>query len=248
MICRVQAEINAHARSGPMIVGRGGREDIFGVFPAAVRRFQIDPRVIVHVGAHLGEEVPYYRGALFDRIILVEPNPALADKLREIPGNDVEVIEAACDRTMGRAVLHISSRSMMSTLDKPHKPVGAVEVNVITLQEIQDADPHINVAVVDAQGLEKRVLEGGDLKSLDMVIVECHRENKRYSRYAATFYPWMARRGFVAVEEWEHTMINLTDTVFVKKRHRMCVECAPALSEVYPWGGEPGEGADSLRG
>lgn len=48
----------------------------FGLLADALAELGLRPRHVLHVGAHLGQEVPHYRAAGIKRIRLVEPTPA----------------------------------------------------------------------------------------------------------------------------------------------------------------------------
>lgn len=144
--------------------------------PGLFRKHNIHPRGVVHVGAHLGQEVPSYRRCGFERIVLVEPNPVLAAQLRGMPG--VEVIEAACASSAGRRILHVTERDKLSSLYRPltRTVVDTIEVEVCRLADLIDSS--INVAVIDVQGSELEVVAGAPLDRLDLVMLETHTRSK----------------------------------------------------------------------
>ncbi len=152
--------------------------NVFHQFPQLLRDLGITPRHLVHVGAHEGQEMPWYREAGVPQVTLVEPIPELAERLRaRFP--DVRVVECACDAEPGTAVLHVMEPSNVSTLLDPQvdpgtgkldRPTGRdIQVQVRTLAEIA---PDAQIAVVDAQGVELEVLRGAPWDSLELVIVE----------------------------------------------------------------------------
>lgn len=179
---------------------------VFRAFPDLVTRLGLDVRHLVHVGAHQGEEMPYYRQAGVGHVTLVEPIPWLAAKLRA-DHPDATVVEAACDSTPGRAVLHIPRRTNMATLATPQRRDGhvrALAVEVTTLARIQaTAAVPPDAAVIDAQGRELDVLEGADLTALDLVVVEACTVN---DPTMAAPYPAVAARmaaaGFTETDRW----------------------------------------------
>lgn len=145
---------------------------VFAGFPNLIAMLDIEPRHLVHVGAHKGEEMQFYLEAGMQEITLIEPIPELAEDLRNnFPF--AHVVEAACAAESGRATLKIMERTNLSTLADPQKAdkvVREVSVELVRLDSIQgDA----NIAVIDAQGLELSVLVGADLSLFDLVIVEC---------------------------------------------------------------------------
>ncbi|GAA1766184.1 FkbM family methyltransferase [Streptomonospora arabica] len=187
--------------------------------PALLRRHGVAPRGVVHVGAHLGQEVPAYRAAGFARIVLVEPHPVLAAALREMPG--VEVVEGACAAEPGTGLLHVTSHDKLSSLQEPvagRRVVATVDVAVHRLAELVDAT--VNVAVIDAQGVELEVLAGAPLDTLEVVVVETYVRRKQGGAPAhAEVVGFMARQGWVPVAQWplDRAGRNL-DVVFARPR------------------------------
>lgn len=182
----------------------------FRHFPALIKKYGIDPKHVIHVGAHLGEEVPYYREAGFTRITLVEPIPELCEQIAELYP-DVTVIQAACAEGWGRRTLTVMDRDNLSTLQSPgffDRPVRTVNVEVDSLngmiEDMAIADvPVPNVAVVDAQGLELAVLQHAPLYAFDLVIVETSTvlDETMASPYAEVL-AYMEDRGFKEVNKW----------------------------------------------
>lgn len=182
--------------------------NVFHAFPALVERLGLQPRALVHVGAHHGEEMPFYEAAGFEQraVTLVEPNPAVANLLRaEYPA--AHVVEAACSDEPGEAVLHVMRRTNVSTIAAPsrHDQVtGTVRVKVRTLADVQaEAPGRPNVAVIDAQGVELAVLRGADLAPLDLVIVEtCTVPDPTMASAYGDVSAFMAAAGFFEADRW----------------------------------------------
>ena len=172
---------------------------------------QIPAHGIVHVGAHLGQEVAAYRACGFGRILLVEPNPALVAELRRTVEDPptVVVVEGACASAPGEQTLHVTERSKLSSLYRPitRPVVGQVKVPVYRLADLLAAEPNsaINVAVVDVQGAELEVVSGAPLHRLDLVMLETHQRSKYagapgYAEAVAS----MQRLGWEPVAEFPH--------------------------------------------
>jgi FkbM family methyltransferase len=150
-------------------------------------------KTVVHVGAHLGEEVDAYRRHGARRILLIEANPSSCTALRETFGDDsgVEVIHAAVTDHHGtaRLLLHMNARGetesasllrmkrlgeIVSTL----RTEGSVDVPALTLdrllEEAQANASEIGLLVVDVQGAELSVLRGAPrtLSAVDAVLIE----------------------------------------------------------------------------
>jgi FkbM family methyltransferase len=180
--------------------------NVFRAFPALLDRLGVEPRHLVHVGAHEGQEVPFYREAGIRRVTLVEPIPELAARLR-VEHPDATVVEAACGSAERRAVLHVPRRSNMATLATPQKADGRtsrIEVQVVTLESVQAAAvPPPDMAVIDAQGRELDVLAGADLAALELVVVEtCTVDDPTMASPYRDVATVMAGAGFVEAERW----------------------------------------------
>lgn len=183
--------------------------------PPLMRRLGIRPLGVVHVGAHLGQEIPIYREAGFDRIVMVEANPELAAR---IPTDGVKVHVAACGRTSeGFATLHITPNDQQSSILVPGKKPVVRKVQVLA-RRLADLQHGCNVAVVDVQGAELEVMAGADLDGLDLVVLEA----SIVARYVggatlATVVEYMTRLGWTEVARWDHgerRPARITDLVF----------------------------------
>lgn len=148
---------------------------VFADFPRLMGALHVEPRHLIHVGAHKGEEVQFYKEAGVERITLVEPIPELAESLATAYSDDagVQVINVACGPAPMVATLSVMQKTNLSTLLEPQRHDlldHTIQVPVVQLRSIQrDA----NIAVIDAQGLELEVLSETDFEHLDLLIVEC---------------------------------------------------------------------------
>ena len=168
--------------------------------PDLLARLNVSPKHVVHVGAHDGEEMPYYESAKFEKITLIEPDPELASRLRaKFPFADV--IEAAAGAKSGKAKLYLMPVSNMNTLARGmDAPKGTVDVKVVRLKDVAKG---ANVAVVDVQGLELDVLKGADLSRYDIVMVEtCTVEDPTMASTYSDVTAYMNDNGFDVAEYW----------------------------------------------
>jgi FkbM family methyltransferase len=184
------------------------------------------PRHLVHVGAHDGEEVPYYLSAGIGRITLVEPIPDLADRLRR-RWPDLTVVQAACSDREGVATLRIPGRTNMAGLDL----LEGEPVPVMT-RRLDVIAPDADAAVIDVQGHEFQVLAAAPWPSLRLVVVEtCTVDDATLSPPYDAMVDYMAGRGFVEVtrfvreydwiQRWAYgrtttTGAEVRDVVFVR--------------------------------
>ncbi|QKY79516.1 methyltransferase [Streptomyces phage Lizz] len=178
---------------------------VFVDFPSLVTNLDVTPTHIIHVGAHRGEEVDFYKQAGAERITLVEPIPELAELLRDRYEDDlsITIVEAACGAAPTTATLNIMQKTNLSTLHEPQRSDRLdriIDVSVVRLDSIQgDA----NVAVIDAQGLELEVLGAADMSKFDLVIAECcTKDDPTIAVGYDAMVEFMASVGFREVNKW----------------------------------------------
>jgi FkbM family methyltransferase len=178
--------------------------NVMAAFPGLIRRLGVDPSgQLVHVGAHEGQEMPYYYEAGFTNITLVEPIPDLARQLRtRFPMT--EVVEAACtDRDNELAQLHVMAKTNMSTLVAPQSRDQVVDSYLVQTRRLDAIAPNAKVAVIDAQGLELEVLEGAPWDSLELLIVEsCTEDDSTMASPYDLVTEVVTTHGFVEVDRW----------------------------------------------
>lgn len=174
----------------------------FEDFPAVVEELGLKLNHVVHVGAHKGQEMPYFKAAGITKFTLVEPQPDLVQELKaNFP--EATVVAAGCGAKGGMATLSVNKISSSSTLAAAHpldKIVSTRKVWVTTLKHIAlSAD----CAVVDAQGLELDVLKGADLSRYKLVVVEtCTVRDPTMSSYYEDVLKYMEENGFEAYAQW----------------------------------------------
>lgn len=188
----------------------------FARLPILCHQLRLEPRTVLHIGAHAGEEVEIYRQLRLDPIRLVEPDPGQVTLLRDRFGHDpgIEIIPAAVTAgPAGRELLYRGERTVWNSLVPGAGP--AVEVDTLTLPDLQ-GDAHI--LVLDTQGTEGHLLRTADLDHPDLLLVIV--ETSRRPSDSAAFYDdavsYAAGRGWYVAEEWIHDGSGYTDTVFVR--------------------------------
>lgn len=172
------------------------------------------PRVgVIHLGAHRGQEVPAYRAARFERIVLVEPNPRHHAHLAAIP--DTVLVRAAVGEP-GRATLHVPRWDTLASLRMPivHDVRMEVRVDVVRVADVQHG---CNVLVADIQGGELDALRTADLDALDAVILECS-DVARYEGGATTddVTAFMLEAGWWMIGRYPHRGPGVWDVAWVK--------------------------------
>jgi FkbM family methyltransferase len=214
-----------------------GTTEVFGDLGKLMARFEVEPRGVIHVGAHSGQEFEIY-DELFEHIMLVEPQPYYAALLREAVGkhrNDVVIVEAAvCSEPT--ANLHVTSFDQQTSIMRPiYQPtVKLLSVGALPLCLLAGAD--YNVLVVDAQGSELEVLRSGYLGHLghrddrfELVVVEVSTARRyRGAPVESEVIHWIEQWGWAAVKRYPHTGDpSVIDVVFVPA-HRATLERYPS--------------------
>lgn len=172
---------------------------------------------VVHVGAHVGEEIELYLVSGFRRILLIEANPTVmprllqhayfwtawiselgkAWKVKIVP--EIRVLHAAAADVTGMSSFNISQYSVLSSLLAPSMPeMGAVKIVRVPTFRLDDAvervgwtPDDIDLIVSDAQGADLSVLKGAPalLQSACMVISEVN----SHTRYVGQCQPIQVR-------------------------------------------------------
>lgn len=174
----------------------------------------VDPRGVLHLGAHNGAEVLHYKTAGFDRVVLVEPIPKYAAALREVPG--VEVVEAAISSEPGRRVFYLTEYDEGSSLLRPlYHPIDRlVEVDAVRLADLNLEG--LNVAVLDVQGSELDALNSGPLDGFEVLIVE-GTARPRYAGGATVgaLDRYLTAEGFTVTGRYHHPhSADIIDTAY----------------------------------
>lgn len=158
-------------------------------------------RTLAFVGAHEGEEVGPLLAAGVARLVLVEPIPLLAAKLRARYADSpaVEVVQCACSDRAGTAVLNVPAKTNMASLE----PLDGEQITVPT-RRLDDIAPDAEAAVVDVQGHEFAVLNGAPWDSLRLVMVETLHgvEDRALSPQYDAMTDYMDLRGFREVARY----------------------------------------------
>ena len=173
--------VPAHVAPGPMI-------------PEICATHRISPRGIIHVGAHEGTELPWYQSCGFQKILFIEANPTVFEKLRVNAGDaaGVTVVKRAVTDKAGPIRLNVTtfdqSRSILALgTHLQHYPgveaaqsvivVGATLDTVLGENGLDRAE--FNFLSMDIQGAELLALRGaaGTLAHIQALITEIHFED-----------------------------------------------------------------------
>jgi FkbM family methyltransferase len=178
---------------------------VLAPLPRLLADIGIEPRHLVHVGAHEAQEWPTYCTARLQRVTWVEPIPELAAALRThftgTPG--VQVVECACSAAPGTAVLHVMEPTNVSTLLAPGLRDRVVRDVTVEVRTLADVAPDANIAVIDVQGAELEVMAGAPWDALDLMVVEaCTVEDPTISAGLGDVLAEGRAHGFGEVARW----------------------------------------------
>jgi FkbM family methyltransferase len=166
-----------------------GRENDGLNIPLLCWKHGIRVRGVLHVGAHLGQELAIYDAMHVERTVFVEANPEVHARLAEAMRgrSDVITVNRAISDKPGKVTLHLASFDMSSSLlaMAGHRevypqivPSGAVDVEATTLdallKELQLPPEGYNFLTIDVQGAEAMVLKGATevLRHIEAINVE----------------------------------------------------------------------------
>ncbi len=153
----------------------------------------ITPRGLIHIGAHEGQEMKEYQAMGVPKVLFIEANPSVFERLKQnIAGlPNVWAANCAVSNENGTVNLRVNSHDMSSSILplKLHKDIypGMVEVNQVTvisktLDSLMEQSPFnlsdFNIINIDIQGAELLAFQGAveTLKYIDAIITEVNRE------------------------------------------------------------------------
>jgi len=188
---------------------------------------------IVHVGAHMGEEVPAYRDFGWNPIYLIEANPEVMPALNaKFDGqNDVSILQTAVGNSVGEIefAVHKTKRGGMESAsilplaklgeivpifssDSVHKvPISTID----TLYTSGTFAEEVGLLVIDVQGAELLVLQGANqfLQSIDAVVCEVNLiENYKGCPLEAEIVQFLETHGFYSQLAIYHELYDASGT------------------------------------
>ncbi len=181
--------------------------NVFQDFPRLMSELNLRPGTLVHVGAHEGQEMKFYRMAGFrdTDITLVEPIPQLVRDLRRNFPN-TNVVECACANTTGNAEFHINAmRTNVSSLGRG--PLDKIARTItVPVRPLSAVAPGVEYMVIDAQGFELDVMRSADWSKVKLAIVEaCTIKDSTMASHFPEVVKEAEKHGFRKVNVWSRS-------------------------------------------
>ena len=199
-------------------------------FTGLRKKYNMDVKGIIHVGAHYGEEISEYVKNGIQDIVVFEPLSEcfdiLAQKVMSLNAN-IEGHQVALGSAPGTATMYLSdNEKQSSSILKPkvhltHHPHvkfdGTEEVEVDLLDNFDTRD--YNFLNMDVQGYELEVLKGATetLKHVDYVYCEVNRDEVyEGNAYVEELDEFLSTYGMERVEtSWEGQIWG--DALYIRK-------------------------------
>ena len=158
-------------------------------FPSLVNKYKLNVTGVIHVGGHIGQELPTYKKSNVENILIFEPQKTPFKKLSKVAselsfesiklvnkalGNSIQKIEMTCnDDGLCSSILNpkiVLDQYPDIKFDRKEK-VDMITLDSYFEEVVQDQYNFINM---DTQGYELEVLKGAknSLKNIDTVYTE----------------------------------------------------------------------------
>ncbi|MDJ0598324.1 MAG: FkbM family methyltransferase [Crocosphaera sp.] len=153
------------------------------------QKHSLEPRGVIHIGAHEGQEIDLYQKMGFQTILFIEANPVVFERLQETVRDisNALAVNCAINNFNGETVLYVTSYDQSSSL-LPLKKVKRiypfivesrqVKVQSKTLDQLleeQHLEPSdFNLINIDIQGAELLAFQGAinTLKHIEAINTE----------------------------------------------------------------------------
>jgi FkbM family methyltransferase len=203
-------------------------------FDQLVKKYQLDVKGVIHIGAHYGDEVPDYVNCGIQDITLFEPLSENFDILQKNMmglNANIDAHQVALGKEEKTATMYLSSNeTQSSSILKPKEHINQypyitferteeVEVKTLDSFNIQNA----NFINIDVQGYELEVFSGGKetLKRIDYIHSEVNRDEMyENNAFIADLDNFLAEYGFERVETYwpDETKVGWGDAFYIKNK------------------------------
>ncbi|MEG4862378.1 MULTISPECIES: FkbM family methyltransferase [unclassified Microcoleus] len=161
--------------------------------PQLCRDHSIVPGGVIHVGAHEGGELKTYQEMGIKRVLFIEANPDVAERLKKRMAGmlEVQVVNCAISNQNGTVELIVTNNEMSSsilplkvhgdiypTIQVTHKLTVEAKTLDTLLEEMQLQASDFNILNIDIQGAELLAFQGATnlLKYIEVINTEVNYE------------------------------------------------------------------------
>lgn len=204
-------------------------------FPNLIKRYNLNIKGVLQVGAHHGEEVPEYSKHGIKNIVLIEPCAPAFKILQNKFGSHhhIQLFNCACGSYIGEASMHVetANNGQSNSLLKPKNHIkqypdiqftDSEKVRVTTLDSLPLSMHKYNMLNMDCQCSEMQVLIGAKktLESIDYIISEVNYPGAELYEGCTNITEmddFLKAFGFVRPEDPEWIGGTWGDTFWIKK-------------------------------
>ena len=197
-----------------------------------VKKYNMDIKGIIHIGAHRGQEIEEYIENGVQDIIMFEPvslNFKILEQRMQDMNANISAYQVALGNEEKNVTMYLSDNGLLSSsVLKPkvhlqlHPTVGfptTEEVEMKRLDSFAEETQNFNFINMDVQGYELEVLKGGaeTLKHIDYVYCEINRDELyEGNAFVEDLDKFLADYNMERVEtDWAGTLWG--DTLYVRK-------------------------------
>jgi FkbM family methyltransferase len=199
------------------------------------KKYSLDVRGVLHIGAHYGQEYKIYERNNIKNIIFFEPCPDNFSVLEKNIGDKARLVNKALGNNNQKISMNIESankgqsnsilKPVIHLIQYPHiKFESSIEVDMLKLDDYMLSENidifDYNMINIDVQGYELEVFKGGKntLKNIDYIFTEVNRDNV-YENNALVdeIDKFLSSYNFTRVEtSWDGNTWG--DAFYIKKR------------------------------
>lgn len=202
-------------------------------FPTVYKKYNLDIKGVIHIGAHFGEELDIYENFGINNIFLFEPIESNFEQLSKNVSNrqsNIKIYNVALGNENCEVEMNISSNDKTSSsILEPkvhliaHPEVSFIGKEKVKMMRMDDFDINdSNMMVIDVQGYELEVLKGSKntLEQIDYIYIEVNRDevyenNARIEEVDQYLFEY----GFRRLEtSWYYTQV-WGDALYIKNKN-----------------------------
>jgi len=146
--------------------------------------FDVKDKVVVDIGAFIGDSAIYFAGKGAKKIVAYEPNPhifEIAKKNVQLNNltNKIQVRQKAVSNEFGvRDFMFITAHPGSSSIHSKLEDAVKFQVNTVPFSSITQELRHIDLLKLDCEGAEYEILPAayreGALRNVDKIVMEVH--------------------------------------------------------------------------